>query len=559
MDLIGSLCRTVPECRYMEMEIIMLEWLYKGCYKTGWRIKHLFLDAKRSFVFYIIALQLASILIVSGKGAGQIYLDMFLILLAITLITYLLVKLNHGNIKIGIYTIVLLTIGTMLQSIFRQEAILADPEAWALKNPAASLQVQYLIAFFGAVAAGFFYKKGKFLAKPKVIKGMYWISMGIYMVTLILAKAVGNVKNWLVIGGFSIQTSEINKLLYLFIMAGILGGVEKPSKKRIGFAFVVTVSNLLFLTLQSEFGTMLLILTVFPVYLLLFVPDIRVVLATVAGFAGIGTGVALVGNFIKAQAAAHMAFGSLAPVRFFLNNYDKIANRFIYWLHPEKDPLGFGYQMLKAKEAILLGGWFGTNSVTNLPVKTSDMVFPALIERCGIVIAVLVLIVIIMLWLEGIRVFIRKKDKYHQAVCAGIVFMLFYQALIIVAGSCGMCPLTGITLPFISSGGSSLLVSAVMIGIVITISGNVEWEGEMDHEEMELEFKLFKKDADHPKPLADLCHRYGAVLDQNFSRIAGRFKKGGSGEGQSGTDKEPEGICEGTDPGPERGDTGKLQ
>ena len=128
------------------------------------------LDAKRSFVFYIIALQLASILIVSGKGAGQIYLDMFLILLAITLITYLLVKLNHGNIKIGIYTIVLLTIGTMLQSIFRQEAVLADPEAWALKNPAASLQVQYLIAFFGAVAAGFFYKKGKFLAKPKVIK-----------------------------------------------------------------------------------------------------------------------------------------------------------------------------------------------------------------------------------------------------------------------------------------------------------------------------------------------------------------------------------------------------
>ena len=78
----------------------------------------------------------------------------------------------------------------------------------------------------------------------------------------------------------------------------------------------------------------------------------------------------------------------------------------------------------------------------------------------------------------------RKKDKYHRAVCAGIVFMMFYQALIIVAGSCGMCPLTGITLPFISSGGSSLLVSAVMTGIVITISGNLEWEGEMKHEEV---------------------------------------------------------------------------
>ncbi|MDO4556533.1 MAG: FtsW/RodA/SpoVE family cell cycle protein, partial [Lachnospiraceae bacterium] len=499
----------------------MFEQLYKGCYKLGWNIKQLFLDAKRSFVFYIVALQLASILIVSGKGAGQIYLDMFLILLGITLVTYFLVKVQHGNMKIAVYTIVLLTIGTMLQSIFREEAVLADPEAWTLKNPAATLQIQYLIAMAGAIAAGFFYKKGKFLAKPKVIKVMFGVSIGIYLVTLILAQAVGNVKNWLVIGGFSIQTSEINKLLYLFIMAGILGGVKNPSKKRVGFAFFVTITNLLFLTLQSEFGTMLLILLVFPVYLLLFVPDVRVVLVTVAGFIGAGIGAAFVGNFIKAQAAAHQAFGQLGFIQLFLSNYNKIANRFIYWLNPEKDPLGLGYQMLQAKNAIILGGLFGTNSVTNLPVKTSDMVFPALIERCGIIIAVLVLIVIIMLWLEGIRVFIRKKDRYHQAVCAGIVFMLFYQALIIVAGSCGMCPLTGITLPFISSGGSSLLVSAVMIAIIITISGNVEWEGEMDHEEMELEFKFFTKDTDHPKHFASVCHRYGAVLNQNLRSLTG--------------------------------------
>ena len=153
-------------------------------------------------------------------------------------------------------------------------------------------------------------------------------------------------------------------------MAGILGGVKNPSRKRVRFAFLVTIANLFFLTLQSEFGTMLLILTVFPVYLLLFVPDVRVVLFTVVGFIGLGTGTALIGNFISAQAAAHEAFGKLGFVQFFLSNYDKIANRFVYWMHPEKDPLGLGYQMLKAKEAILLGGWFGTNSVTNLPVKT---------------------------------------------------------------------------------------------------------------------------------------------------------------------------------------------
>ena len=70
-------------------------------------------------------------------------------------------------------------------------------------------------------------------------------------------------------------------------------------------------------------------------------------------------------------------------IKIFLSNYNKIANRFIYWLHPEKDALGLGYQLLKAKESIVLGGWFGTSSVTELPVKTSDLVYPALIQRCG--------------------------------------------------------------------------------------------------------------------------------------------------------------------------------
>ena len=518
--------------------------------------KRLWKDMKSTgILFYIVALQLAALLFVTGKGAGQIYLDMFLILLLITLVSFFFAKVNGGNVKLVIYTSVLISIGVMLQAIFKQESILANPSLYESSNPAASLQIQYMIALGGAIIVSFLYKKGKFLAEPKIIKGMYLLSAGLYAFTLIFAKAVGNAKNWIMIGGFSIQTSEINKLLYILILAGVLGGVENPSKKRIGFAFLVTITNLVFLMLQSEFGTILLLLAVFPVFLLLFVPDLKVVLGTLAGYAGIGLAAFGTGTLVSNLAASYESFAGLSIVRFFLSNYNKIANRVIYWLHPEQDPMGLGYQLLKAKEAILLGGWFGTDSISDLPVKTSDMVFPALIERCGIIVAVLVLIVIVLLWLEGIRVFIRKKDKYHRAVCAGIVFMLFYQALIIVGGSCGMCPLTGITLPFISSGGSSLLVCSVMIGIVITISGKVEWEGEMEHEEMELEFKLFKKNPDHTESFSALCHRYAAVVDQNLRSFAGRFRRSGSGKAGCGICPEPERVCEGADRGPEWGDS----
>ncbi len=510
-------------------------------------------------LFYMIALQLASLLFVTGKGAGQIYLDMFLILLLITLTAFFFTRIIGGNDKVVIYGVILITIGIMLQVIFKQESIMAKPDLYATGNPAAGLQLQYIVALAAAIGASFLYRKGKFLARPNVIKGLYLLSIVLYLFTLVFAKAVGNAKNWIVIGGFSIQTSEINKLLYIFILSGILGGVEKPSKKRIGFAFLVTLTNLFFLALQSEFGTILLLLVVFPVYLLLFVPDIKVVLGTIAGYIGMGAAVAGVGTLVTKLAAGSETFAGMSIVRYFLSNYNKIANRVIYWLYPERDPMGMGYQILKAKEAILLGGWFGTDSISDLPVKTSDMVFPALIERCGMIVAVLVLIVIVLLWLEGIRVFIRKKDKYHRAVCAGIVFMLFYQALIIVGGSCGMCPLTGITLPFISSGGSSLLISSIMIGIVITISGKLEWEGELENEEMELEFKLFKKNTDCPESFHVMCHRYASVINQNLRSFAGGFRRSGSGKTGRGICPEPEGVCEGSDCGPEWGDIGQFE
>lgn len=512
---------------------------------------------KNGILFYIIALQIAALLFVTGKGAGQIYLDLFLFLLVVTLGLYFYARVCGGNRKVVVYTTLLITIGIMLQSIFRQERILANPELLASGNPAIDLQIQYMVMILGMFGMAFLYRKGQFLANPKVLKGMYLGSVGLSLATILFAEAVGTAKNWIMIGGLSVQTTEINKLLYLFLMAGTLGGTEHPSRKRIQFSFLVTFSQLFFLVLQSEFGTSLLILLIFPVYLFLFVPDLRVVGATVAGYVAVGGAAVGIGRLVQMMAVKSAGFAGWKLTRIFLSNYEKITNRVIYWLHPEQDPMGLGYQLLKAKEAILLGGWFGTDSVTNLPVKTSDMVFPALIERCGLVIAILVLVVIILLWLEGIKIFVVKKDKYHRAVCAGIVFMMFYQALIIVAGSCGMCPLTGITLPFISSGGTSLLISGMMMGIVVTISGKLEWEGEKDHEEME--FKFFEKNTDHTKPVAALCHRYGVLFGENFRRFAGHLRGSGSGEGESTVCPESERICEGTDSGPEWGDVGQFE
>lgn len=510
-----------------------------------WEIQRAFYSFKNSPVLALLLMQAAAFIFVQAKGAGKIYLDMIGILLGITLLSWFFTSVIHGNKKIVIYTLLLLTVGTMLQCIFREEQVLKNPQYYETHNPAASLQFQYILGFIMALVAAFLYLNCKNLSSTKALKKLnlssvkvcrifFYFSLFLSVITLVLAKSVGNVRNWITIGGVSLQTTEFIKFLYIFIAAGLLGTKENPDKENIRAFYIVTFIEVLFLALQSEFGTMLLILMLFLTFIFLFIPDIRYFIGTVLVMAAGSLGLSVIGMQLTKWKAAGVFLGTNKIAQIFLSNYNKIANRFIYWLHPEKDALGLGYQLLKAKESIVLGGWFGTSSVTELPVKTSDLVYPALIQRCGMVFALLVFIVFIMMWLEGVQLFVRKQDRYHRAVGAGFAFMLFDQTLIIIAGSTGLCPLTGITLPFISSGGSSLMISFMIVGLIVAVSSNVKWKGTLEDEEEQ--DKFFKENAVTAK-----CHTYLHHLNDHFPRksfraAAGRVRRSGqkeeSGEGK---------------------------
>ncbi len=503
--------------------------------RVVWEIQRAFYSFKNSPVLAILLMQIAAFIFVQSKGAGKIYLDMIGILVAITLLSWFFTSLIHGNKKIVIYMLLLLTVGTMLQCIFKEEQVLKNPQYYETHSATMGLQFQYILGFIMAFLAAFLYLKSREIARLrclkrfqlstiKVCKLFFWVSLILFVVTLVLAKSVGNVRNWITIGGISMQPTELIKFFYVFIAAGLLGTKENPDKSNIGAFYIVTIIEVLFLALQSEFGTMLLILMLFLTFIFLFIPDLRIFAGTVALMAVGGTVLTFVGMQLTKWNTAGFFLGTNKLAQIFLSNYNKIANRFIYWLHPEKDALGLGYQLLKAKESIVLGGWFGTSSVTDLPVKTSDLVYPALIQRCGMVFALLVFIVFIMMWLEGVRLFVRKQDRYHKAVGAGFVFMLFDQTLIIIAGSTGLCPLTGITLPFISSGGSSLMISFMVVAMIVAVSSNVKWKGTVEDEEEQ--DKFFKENAITAKCYAYLRHLNDHFSRESFRTAAGRIKRG---------------------------------
>ncbi len=152
--------------------------------------------------------------------------------------------------------------------------------------------------------------------------------------------------------------------------------------------------------------------------------------------------------------------------------------RFFAFLDPWQDPQGTGYQTVQAMMGLASGGIFGTGvgqgvAKTNyLPEAHTDMIFAIVGEELGLIGTSLVIGAYVALAYAGLRVALRCKDPFGKRLAAGMIALISGQALINLAAVLGLAPLTGITLPFVSYGGSSLVVSLAAVGVLLNIAGD---------------------------------------------------------------------------------------
>lgn len=150
------------------------------------------------------------------------------------------------------------------------------------------------------------------------------------------------------------------------------------------------------------------------------------------------------------------------------------AGRLDVWLDPFEDPTGRGWQILQGLSAMASGGWWGAGlgagHPTTVPIASSDFVYAALAEELGFVGCGLVLSSYLLLFHRGYRIADSLKDPFPQALATGLTTILALQTLFNIGGVTKALPLTGLTLPFISHGGSSLVTSLVMLGILLALS-----------------------------------------------------------------------------------------
>ena len=279
------------------------------------------------------------------------------------------------------------------------------------------------------------------------------------LLILVLIPGIGQVRNgsrsWFGIGSLGIQPSEISKLALIIFTAKYLANNEKEVKKfKSGILPILIVIGLFFglIMLEPDFGTdMVIVMTLIS---MLFISNIKISFFGYMALIGL---LGIVGLII------------VAPYR---------MSRIISFINPWSDPLGSGFQIIQSLYAIGPGGLFGLgfgNSIQKhfyLPEPQTDFIFAIISEEFGIMGIIILSILFLILFVNIIKISINQNDLFAKYLSYGLIMGIIIQTILNICVVVGLVPVTGVTLPFISYGGSSLLVSMASIGIILNISKN---------------------------------------------------------------------------------------
>lgn len=264
----------------------------------------------------------------------------------------------------------------------------------------------------------------------------------------------GGATRWLNLRFFSIQPSEFLKLsfiLYLGSWLSVRKGKEGREINKTFFAFLIILGIIsVFLIFQPDVSTLIIIIaTSLLMYFLAETPLWHLILICV--FLG------LIGIFIILTAEYRL-------------------NRILVFLNPNFDPLGLGYQLKQSLISVGAGRLFGTGLGFSrqkfgfLPATISDSIFSVLAEETGFVGSLFLIFFYLIFFLRGFKIGKESKDVFSQVVAFGITFWITFQAFFNIGAMIGILPLTGIPLPFISSGGSAIVSELIAVGILLNIS-----------------------------------------------------------------------------------------
>lgn len=360
-----------------------------------------------------------------------------------------MVKRESGDMLVFVVTLILLGIGVVM--VFSASSIQAYRE---FHDAYYYLKRQLVRALLGALTMigtmNLDYRVWKRWA-PAIL--FFIVALLVVVLVPGIGVLAGGARRWISLGPVPIEPGEISKLGMIIFMASFLAD-RREKIKRFFTGFLPPI-----LLLGLVFG------------LIMLEPSL--------GMASTVTGIVLVMVFAAGARISHMVLAAFAGLPGFI--YVALAEpyrfrRFMAFLHPWKDPLGSGFHIIQSLLALGSGGLFGMGlgrsrqKFLYLPEQHTDFIFAILGEELGFIGTVTIVILFFIFAWRGFRIAMNAPDAFGSLLAVGITSMVAIQATVNIGVVTGSLPITGITLPLMSYGGSSLVITLAGIGILLNIS-----------------------------------------------------------------------------------------
>ena len=284
--------------------------------------------------------------------------------------------------------------------------------------------------------------------------------MIVLLIAVFFTKPINGATSWFIIGSFSIQPAEFTKIFVILALSLTISKIQENGKSEIskplklGLTLLVVAIPVLLIIKQPDYGTAIAFIV--ATFFILFAAGInkKYVLSTL--------GLIVI----------------ILPIMYFFILPDHAKTRIDVFLNPDLDPRGSGYNIIQSKLAIgsgqLLGMGVKQGNQTQLGYlypKTTDFIFSVIGEEMGFVVAGLIIVLYVILITKIIYIAKTAKDDKGSYVAIGVAGIFVFHMVENIGMTMGLLPITGVPLPFVSYGGSSLLTNLILIGLVLNISG----------------------------------------------------------------------------------------
>ena len=257
--------------------------------------------------------------------------------------------------------------------------------------------------------------------------------------------------NWISLFGITIQPSEFVKILFVFFIASMLSKGRDFKQVMITTAFACVHMGVL--VLEKDLGGALIFFVIFIAMIYVGTGKISYLIAFIMGGA---------------------AMAGLAFLLFKDRLFDHVMVRVNVWKNPWADIRGTGYQITQSLFAIGSGGYFGSGltkgSPDVIPVSESDFIFSAIAEEFGVIFAIFLILVCFSCFISFVTIAMRVRNRFYKTMAFGFAICYMFQTFLSIGGVTKFIPSTGVTIPLVSYGGSSVLSSLVMFSIMQGIS-----------------------------------------------------------------------------------------